>query len=282
MNDIILQTEQLCYRYPDGTPALNGVTLSVRKGERLAVMGSNGSGKSTLFLCLNGVLRPSSGLLRMNGQPADYSRKGLLSLRRKVGIVFQDPDTQLFSADVYGEISFGPLNLGLPENEVQRRVEQTIDTLNITEFQDKPVHLLSGGQKKRVAIADILVMHPDVIIFDEPTAALDPKHTQLVNEEINRLSSQGITVITATHDAGQALAWADSVLVLDAGHVLAKDTPLRIFSDQTLLIKAGLEQPYVLRLFSMLCEKGILSPELEPPRTEAELEKLLAAVSSAK
>ena len=196
--DIIIRAERLCYRYEDGTDALNGMDLSVRRGEKLAVMGANGSGKSTFFLCLNGVHRPSSGTVYLDGRPLDYSKKGLLALRRRVGIVFQDPDQQLFSADVFGEISFGPLNLGLDEEEARRRVEDVIRELNIAEFQDKPVHFLSGGQKKRVAIADILVMRPDVMILDEPTAALDPKHARLVDSIIDGLSENGMTVILST------------------------------------------------------------------------------------
>lgn len=276
MSDIVLQAQDLHYHYADGTAALNGLELSVKRGERLALMGANGSGKSTLFLCLNGVLRPQTGVVRFAGEPVDYSRKGLLRLRRQVGIVFQDPDRQLFSADVYGELSFGPLNLGLPEPEVRARVEQVIQELNLTDFQHKPVHLLSGGQKKRVAIAGILVMQPQVILFDEPTAALDPLHKRLVQDIIDDLSRRGITIISATHDAAHAMAWADSVAVLHNGKLLRYDTPTAIFTDEALLTQAGLEPPALLRLFFQLTRQGILPAGLPLPHTEAELESLLA------
>ena len=260
MSDILLQAENLQYHYADGTAALNGLSLSVKRGERLALMGANGSGKSTLFLCLNGVLRPQTGVVRFAGEPVDYSRKGLLRLRRQVGIVFQDPD---------------PLNLGLPEAEVRTRVEQVIQELNLAELQHKPVHLLSGGQKKRVAIAGILVMQPEVILFDEPTAALDPLHKRLVQDIIDDLGGRGITIISATHDASHALAWADSVAVLHNGRLLRHDSPTAIFTDEALLAQAGLEPPALLRLFFQLIQQGILPAGLPLPHTEAELESLL-------
>ena len=276
--DIIIRAERLCYRYEDGTNALNGMDLSVRRGEKLAVMGANGSGKSTFFLCLNGVHRPSSGTVYLDGRPLDYSKKGLLALRRRVGIVFQDPDQQLFSADVFGEISFGPLNLGLDEEEARRRVEDVIRELNIAEFQDKPVHFLSGGQKKRVAIADILVMRPDVMILDEPTAALDPKHARLVDSIIDGLSENGMTVILSTHDVNRALSWADSVALLDGGKVLIKGTPEAVFQNEQLLRRASLETPAVIRLFNVLTEKKLLPAGLPVPRSERQLEKYLQGV----
>ena len=157
MNDILMQVRDLSYRYEDQTLALDKVNLDIRRHERLAIMGSNGSGKSTLFLNLNGVYKPTSGQILYEGKPLDYSRKGLLQLRRNVGIVFQDPDNQLFCASVAGEISFGLYNLGLEEEEIRTRVDQVCDRLSITPFRTKPTHFLSGGQKKRVSIADILV-----------------------------------------------------------------------------------------------------------------------------
>ncbi|MDF2923305.1 MAG: cobalt chelatase [Paenibacillaceae bacterium] len=271
MRATILEAVNLHYKYADGTSALSGVNLKVQRGEKLAVMGANGSGKSTFFLCLNGVYKPSGGTVYLDGEPVQYTGKGLLALRRRVGIVFQDPDHQLFSADVYGEISFGPLNLGLPEDEVRRRVENVIGELQIGPFQDKPVHFLSGGQKKRVSIADILVMEPDVVILDEPAAALDPKHARLVDEIIDGLSARGITVIISTHDVNRALAWADAVALFDGGQVLTKDTPQVVFGNGELLRRTNLEQPTVMKLFHSLTERGILDRNQPIPRSEDEL-----------
>ena len=193
MEDIILKADDLYFSYEgEKSHSLNGLSLEIGRGKKIAFMGANGSGKSTFFLCCNGILKPSKGTLYLDGKPYDYSRQGLLKLRQRVGIVFQDPDNQLFSASVYQEISFGILNLGVPEEEAKREVEAVIEKLEITPFRHKPTHALSGGQKKQVSIADILVMHPDIIILDEPAAALDPKHTTLVNRIVNQLTEEGI------------------------------------------------------------------------------------------
>ena len=181
-SDIILKAENLYFSYDDEqSHSLNGLSLEIRRGQKVAFMGANGSGKSTFFLCCTGILKPQSGKLYLNGEELRYDKKSLLNLRSKVGIVFQDPDNQLFSASVYQEISFGILNLGVSEEQARQEVEGVIDYLEITPFRHKPTHALSGGQKKQVSIADILVMHPDIIILDEPAAALDPKHTTMVN-----------------------------------------------------------------------------------------------------
>ena len=167
MNEVILKAENVFYSYDDGkTHSLNGLSLEIRRGKKIAVMGANGSGKSTFFLCCNGVYRPSEGTIYFHGKPVDYSRKGLLQLRQKVGIVFQDPDNQLFSASVFQEISFGILNLGVPEEEARKEVERIMDEMEITPYRDRPTHALSGGQKKQVSIADILIMKPEIVILD--------------------------------------------------------------------------------------------------------------------
>jgi cobalt/nickel transport system ATP-binding protein len=278
-SDIILSVESVHFTYDDGTEALKGVDLAVRRGEKLAIMGANGSGKSTLFLTLNGVRKPTSGRVLINGSPVDYSRKGLLELRRKVGIVFQDPDNQLFSASVMQEISFGAMNLGIPETEVRARVENVMEELNITSFREKPTHFLSGGQKKRVSIADILVMDPDIIILDEPAAALDPKHARVIDHIIDELGRRGITVILSTHDINRALIWADRVVLLDDGIVICDGTPEEIFKNEDALARTNLEKPTVLKLFETLCEAGILNRELPIPHTSGELEQYIREVT---
>lgn len=278
--DIILKLENVCYTYEDGTEALKGVNLEIRRGEKLAVMGPNGSGKSTLFLALNGIRRPTGGLVLFNGVPVDYSRKGLLDLRKQIGIVFQDPDNQLFSASVTQEISFGVLNLGMPEEKARARVEKVIEDLNITPFRDKPTHFLSGGQKKRVSIADILVMDPEIILFDEPAAALDPKHARMIDEIIDQLSEKGITIILSTHDVNKALMWADRVALLDEGVIVSERTPDEIFTDDEVLVRTNLEKPTVLKLFESLCKAGIVDRNSPIPHTTEDLENLLKEVTN--
>lgn len=279
-NDIILKAENLYFSYDDeNSHSLNGLSLEIKRGQKVAFMGSNGSGKSTFFLCCNGIHRPSTGTLYFDGEPVTYDKKGLLKLRSKVGIVFQDPDNQLFSASVYQEISFGILNLGVSEEDAKKEVEEVIDHLEITPFRHKPTHSLSGGQKKQVSIADILVMHPDIIILDEPAAALDPKHTTMVNHIVNRLTEAGITVLMATHDVNYAYEWADEIMLFHEGKVLMHGTPADVFSNKEVLARTNLEPPAVLELFDSLCMKGILKPTLPVPKNLKTLEKYIADVN---
>ena len=271
----IIKAENLCYTYEDGTEALKGIDLTIEAGKKVALLGANGSGKSTFFLCLNGVNQPQKGTLYLHDKPYDYSKNGLLHLRSKVGIVFQDPDSQLFSASVYQEISFGAMNLGLEEEEVKKRVEKSIEDLEITPFRHKPTHFLSGGQKKQVSVADILVMDPEVIVFDEPAAALDPKHTKILNHLIDKLSERGITIIISTHDVDFAFGWADEAVLFHNGKVLRQGVPEEVFAAEEDLEKTNLTTPAALRLFANLVTNGVLPEGLAVPRDLDTLEKYI-------
>ena len=274
--DWVIEAQNVSYTYDGNTKrALDGLNLRIRRGTKVAFMGGNGSGKSTFFLCLNGIRKPEDGRICIEGEPIEYTRKGLLAVRSKVGIVFQEPDDQLFFASVYEEISFGILNLGVDESTARREVESVIEELEITPFQDRPAHALSGGQKKQVAIADILVMHPEVMILDEPAAALDPKHTKKVQEIIDGLTDKGITVLMATHDIDYAYAWADEIVLMQEGKVIRQGAPAEVCADRTALTEAGLEVPAVLRIYERLREKGLLSGEAVPPRNVDGLVEIL-------
>lgn len=264
----LLTADEICYTYDgDHTPALNHLSLEIKSGRKIACMGSNGSGKSTFFLCCNGIHRPNQGTLYYKGKPFDYSRKGLLDLRRKVGIVFQEPDHQIFCADVQQDISFGVLNLGHTEAEARQKVTQVMKELGITPFAHKPTHALSGGQKKQVAIAGILAMDPELIILDEPTASLDPLHTQIVRRLIDQMADTDTTVMLATHDVEYAYGWADEIILFHNGRILSQGTPEEIFTQKSLLQTANLKQPAVLSLFQKLTEEHILPSELPLPKT---------------
>ena len=272
MNDLILEARHVSYSYGSGeTPSLKDLSLSIRRGRRTAVMGANGSGKSTFFLCCNGILRPDEGQIYYNGQPLSYRKKDLLSLREKVGIVFQDPDMQLFCASVYQEISFGPLNLGLSREKAAREVEAVIRRLGITPFRHRPAHALSGGQKKQVALADILVMHPELLILDEPFAALDPSHVHIIRDMIRDLEKDSspsgpLTVVIATHDTDFALEWADEVILFSEGQVLAQGAPASVLTDRELLARASLDLPGVIKVFESLQAAGLLGADLPAPK----------------
>ncbi|MBS7007362.1 energy-coupling factor ABC transporter ATP-binding protein [Anaerostipes sp.] len=275
----IIQADHLNYTYDgEDAPALNGLSLNIKQGKKTAVMGANGSGKSTFFLCLNGILRPQKGTLSFRGTPYSYDKKSLLNLRSKVGIVFQDPDNQLFSANVRQEISFGILNLGVDSETALKETEKIMDALDITEFQDRPTHALSGGQKKQVAIADILVMHPDIVILDEPSAALDSRHTALVNKTINQMTKAGITVLLSTHDSDYAFAWADEVILFHQGKVLKSGSPAEVFADRPALEAANLSRPAVLTIFESLYRKGIIKADTPVPRNLSELEHIIDGI----
>lgn len=272
----IIKAENLFFSYDNGnSQSLNGFSLEICRGKKIAFMGANGSGKSTFFLCCNGIHKPASGTLYYCGKPYDYSREGLLKLRGKVGIIFQDPDNQLFSASVYQEISFGPLNLGVPKEQVKREVEEVIEKLEITPFRNKPTHALSGGQKKQVSIADILVMHPEIIILDEPAAALDPKHAAMVRKIVDQLTEEGITILMATHDVNYALGWADEIVLLLKGQVLMQGSPTEVFTNKEAMEKTNLQQPAALALFESLCRKGILDASLPLPKDLGTLEQYI-------
>ncbi|MGI6006139.1 MAG: energy-coupling factor ABC transporter ATP-binding protein [Ruminococcus sp.] len=280
--DVIIKAEDLMFSYDDdNTHSLNGLSLEIKKGQKIAVMGANGSGKSTFFLCCTGILKPQSGKIYFHGKELAYTRKELLDLRSKVGIVFQDPDNQLFCASVYQEISFGPMNLGIEEERVKKDVEDIIRRLEITPFRHKPTHALSGGQKKQVSIADILVMHPEVIILDEPAAALDPRHTALVNHIVDQMTEAGITVMIATHDVNYAYEWADEVILFDSGKVLTQGSPAQVFSERQILEQTNLEPPVVLEFFESLCRKGILDHSLPAPKNLKMLENYIENINSA-
>lgn len=272
----VIEAQDVSFTYEGNEEkALEGLDLKIRRGSRVAFMGGNGSGKSTFFLCLNGIRKPDSGRICIDGKPIEYTRKGLLDVRGKVGIVFQEPDNQLFSASVYEEISFGILNLGADEETARREVDQVIGELEITPFKDRPAHALSGGQKKQVAIADILVMHPEVMILDEPAAALDPAHTRKVHQIVDRLTGKGITVLMATHDIDYAYRWADEIVLMHGGRVLQQGTPEAVCADRAALREAGLEPPSVLRLWECLQDKGMISRTDRHPRSTDELIRML-------
>ena len=273
MSDLVVKAENLWFSYDDGNNySLKGFSLNLERGKKVAIMGSNGAGKSTFFLCLNGIHQISKGALEVDGQPVDYSRKGLLQLRQKVGIVFQDPDNQLFSASVREEISFGALNIGMSQEETAAAVDRVMETLEISQFQHRPVHALSGGQKKQVTIADVVVMNPKIIILDEPCSSLDPKHTEIVNSIVNYLSDQGITVLMSTHNVDYAHQWADEVVVIHDGKVVCHDVPEKVFAETDILAMTNLKKPAAMELFEALVAKGVLDGNLPVPRSLEQLE----------
>lgn len=269
----VLRVRDLRFKYNDEKHALNGVDLEIEEGEKIAVLGSNGAGKSTFFLNINGVLKPHSGEIFYRGEK--INRKNLNHLRKNVGIVFQDADNQIIASTVMAEVSFGPMNLKLPKKEVLRRVDKALDYMNIQEFRDRPPHYLSGGEKKRVSIADIIAMESEVVIFDEPTAALDPQNAAMLEEVLEKMGQEGRTLLISTHDVDFAYRWAERVIVFSEGKVIADDTPLHVFQQEDILQKANLKHPMMLEVYDILKEKGIVPDQDLYPKNVQEFRDMI-------
>ena len=274
----LIEVENLEYIYDNGKQALNGVNLKIDKGEKVAVIGSNGAGKSTFFLNLNGVLTPHSGSIKFMGSEIGKNQKELNELRKHVGIVFQDADNQIIATTVQAEVSFGPMNMKLSREEVQKRVDEALADMNISDFKDRPPHYLSGGEKKRVSIADIIAMKPEVIIFDEPTAALDPLNAQMLEEALTKLENQKMTLLISTHDVDFAYRWADRAVVFCGGKIIADGTPLEVFKRQDILDKANLKRPMMLDVYEEMVAHGLVADNNYYPKTVAQFKEMLGKV----
>ncbi|MFJ7307781.1 energy-coupling factor ABC transporter ATP-binding protein [Peribacillus frigoritolerans] len=271
MDEHIFHIEGLTHQFADGTFALKGLSLTIQQGKKIALLGNNGAGKSTLFLHLNGLLQPTAGKIRFKGKKMKYDRKALLSLRKQVGIVFQDPDSQLFSANVQQDISFGPMNLGLDRNAVQEKVNWAMAETEVTELKERPTHFLSLGQKKRVAIAGVLAMEPDIWLLDEPTAGLDPYFSRQIMNLLDSIHGPEKTIILSTHDVNLAYQWADEVVVMNDGKVIYQGDPVSVFHDEDVLLQAHLEKPWVFEMFQALLQSRNLPERDLFPRTKEEL-----------
>lgn len=273
MEQVVLQAKDLYFSYDGKGNALDGVSLDIRAGERIAVLGPNGAGKSTFFLCLNGVLAPERGEILLDGKPV--GRKERKHLCERAGIVFQNADDQIIASTVAAEVSFGPMNLRLPKDEVVRRVDHALDYMDLQAFRARPPHELSGGEKKRVTIADILAMQSEIILFDEPAASLDPAGEERLEAVLARLSDEGRTLVISTHDMDFAFRWATRAVVFAGGKVIADGTPEAVFRDAETLRRAHLRPPALLEIFGMLRARGLVPADAACPRSAAELEALL-------
>ena len=248
----MLKAQNISYSYDDGTKALNNIDFEVEKGEMVALLGENGAGKSTLFLHVNGIYKPDSGRILIDGEELEYDKKSLLKFRQKVGIVFQNPDDQLFAPTVEEDVAFGPLNLGLSQSETQKRVSEALKKVGMEGYERKAPHHLSGGQKKKVAIAGILAMKPEIMVLDEPTAGLDPKGASNILKLLYELNNEGMTIIISTHDVDLVPIYSNKVYVINSGEIIKSGTAKEVFSDIGLIRNANLRLPRVAHLFEIL------------------------------
>lgn len=247
----MLKLENLHYTYPDGTKALSGIDLEIARGDFLAVLGSNGSGKTTMIKHLNGLLRPASGRVLLEGRPLE--KVGRLEALRRIGIVFQDPNDQLFAPTVAEDVAFGPLNMGLPPVEVERRVTQALGQVGMQDAARKSIHALSHGQRKRICVAGVLAMRPDVMVLDEPTAGLDPMGVHSLMHLLQKLNREsGITMVMATHVVDLVPLFMSRIAILSHGKVLRQGRPEEVLGDPSTMATAKLSLPLVAELMHIL------------------------------
>jgi cobalt/nickel transport system ATP-binding protein len=264
MSSIIFEARDIRYRYPRGMEAVRGISFHIRKGEKIALVGPNGAGKSTLMLMFNGMIRPESGIILFDNEPICYDRESLRKLRKRVGFVLQNPDRQIIAPTVYQDVAFGPVNLGYGETEVKAAVSGALRYVGLEGFERRPPHMLSGGEKKRVAIAGVLAMDPDVLVFDEPTSGLDPSGSEDIMELLDELHHQGKTIIISTHDIELAYPWADRAILLLKGKILQEAIPDVAFGRPEFVRQAHLSMPILLDLYFELEKRGYLLPEKKP------------------
>ena len=271
---MLFRLENLSHQYSDGTLALDDVSLSFAAGDRIALLGTNGSGKTTMLHHLNGILKPTSGKVYFEDKPLKYDSKALLNLRRRVGFVFQDPNDQLFAPTVKQDVAFGPLNLGQPADQVKKAVEEALRTVGMAEYSEKPPHFLSLGQKKRVALAGVLAMQPEVLIMDEPTSNLDPRATSEILHLLLRLNREfKITLLLATHDVDMVPLFANKLYILDKGKLVSEGSPAEMFSDAELIRNVNLRSPRIAHLFEVLKKEDGLPIDEQLPLTIGDARK---------
>jgi cobalt/nickel transport system ATP-binding protein len=274
MNENVLTFEDVRFSYPGRPASLKGISFSIKKGKKVAVVGPNGAGKTTLLLMCNGTLVPEKGKIFVNGEEIAYDRAALRNVRSRVGLVFQNSDSQLFAPSVFADVAFGPMNLHLPEEEIRERVSDSLFAVGLAGYEKRPPHHLSGGEKKRVAIAGILAMRPDILVADEPTASLDPATAAEIMDLLDELHEDGTTILLSTHDVELAYRWADEVILLADGKVLHQGQPAEVFTDYDLMKTARMTPPILLDLYLELVRRSILVPGI-PPKGIPEMTRLV-------
>jgi cobalt/nickel transport system ATP-binding protein len=279
--DSILEAHDVSFAYGPGQWAIRQMSFALQSPRRVALLGANGVGKSTLMLLLNGTLRPHEGELFVLGKPLDYSKAGQHWLHRKVGIVLQDPDDQLFGATVEQDVAFGPLNNGLESTEARSLVMQTLESLGITHLADRPIHELSLGEKKRVALAGVLVLEPEILLLDEPTAGLDFVGITSMLSLLGGLHRTGTTIVISTHDSDLAYEWAEDAWVLLDGHIAAQGPIAKVMQERETLRAAHLRVPWLVEMGLAMQEASPYPAHQPLPRNREEMLARIQATASA-
>jgi cobalt/nickel transport system ATP-binding protein len=276
MDDKVVEVQDLWFSYDKKKWVLKGIDMELRRGEKTVLVGSNGSGKTTLLLHVNGLLIPDKGKVKVLGKSLSYTKKALTEVRKRVGIVFQNPDDQIVAPIVFQDVALGPVNLGLRDEDVKKRVNRALNGINIENLRDRKTHELSEGEKKKVAIAGILAMEPEILVLDEPTSGLDPESSKDLITTIDNLYEQNDTMVVfvATHDVELAYEWADRVMVLREGEIVKSGKPYEVLGDEKVIRQSKLAMPSVLRLYKGLEMAACENPGV-PPRNVEELLKIM-------
>ncbi|HVP94875.1 MAG TPA: ATP-binding cassette domain-containing protein [Methanoregulaceae archaeon] len=261
---VILEARDIRYSYPRGPEVIKGISFHIRRGEKIALVGPNGAGKSTLLRMFNGMIRPGSGMMLFDNRPIMYDTPSLRQLRQRVGYVLQNPDRQIIAPTVWQDVAFGPVNLRHDERTIKEDVALALRHVGLEGFDRRVPHQLSGGEKKRVAIAGVLAMHPDVLVFDEPTSDLDPSGSEDIMELLDELNQEGKTVIISTHDVELAYPWADRAILILNGRILQEDKPEAAFGNPEYVRMAHLSVPALLELSIELGRRGYIQPDRKP------------------
>lgn len=276
-----IETINLSHTYPDGTKAIENINFNVEKGKNIAILGPNGAGKSTLLHHFNGLLMPTSGKVNVLGK--EVTKQNLDEIRQKVGLVFQDPDDQLFARTVALDVAFGPTNLKLPKAEIEQRVNWAIEVTDLKGLENKSPSNLSGGQKRRASIAGVLAMKPEIIILDEPMSNLDPKTASRVLKLLLQLNKElGLTLIIATHDVDLVPLFADEICILNKGQIIMQAPPQEAFSQADLLRSVDLRLPRITHLFEILNKEDSLRGDKQYPLTIGEARREILELMESK
>ncbi len=277
MSDNIIETRGITHYYEGSkVPSLEKVSIAIKRGVKTVILGANGAGKSTLFYHFNGVMEPAEGTVLLDGQPIGYRRKKLKALRSRVAVVLQNPDNQIFGQTVEKDVAYGPSNIGFPEEEVERRVEEALRQVGLEDIRERNSNELSYGQRKRLSLAGALAMKPEVLIMDEPTAGLDPQMALELMELAEQLHHAGTTVVVSTHDVDLAFAWADEIHVLQRGRLIYSGPSESFYSDPVQVYSTGVMQPSMFLINKTLSDmRGV--DEAPYPRTETQLVSKMAS-----
>ncbi|MCH7321954.1 energy-coupling factor ABC transporter ATP-binding protein [Solibacillus sp. MA9] len=275
MTESYFTFEHVSFQYSDGTQALHDLSLTIPMGKKVAILGENGSGKSTFFKLLMGLEKPSSGKIQFLNEPLHYSKKQLIKLREHVGFIFQEADNQLFASTVKHDILYGPINLKWPHEKIEQHVDTAIQLTELEDLTERPIHFLSGGQKKRVTIAGVYAMDPKLYILDEPTSSLDYYFSNQLTAYLDELDTENRTFLYSTHQVNLIYGWADHFIVFHKGQLLYSGQKDALFSNDALLKKAHIEKPWLVKCYESMLREGLIHPQQQLPRSMDELMQLM-------